>query len=161
MIGIEHEDTITTTASLAINYQKQERFEEAEHLEIDVVRIRSERLGRCHPFVLASKTNLMWILHDRGSWQQAEVVQIENIAAGKIEKGENDQNVLKCMSALASMYKVQRRLTESLTLYEQVLKIRIYLLGKSHRDVSRTARDIETVKKLIEVLRDEAFPVGD
>ncbi len=160
IIGIEHEDTTTTAASLARNYQNQGRFEEAEHLETDVVRIRSEKLGKSHPSVLASRTNLMWILHDRGCWHQAEAVQIENIAAGNIERGENDQNVLKCMSALASMYKVQSRLMESLTLYGQVLKIRICLLGKSHCDTSKTARDIETVKKLLEV-QDEAFPTGD
>ena len=151
MIGIEHEDTVTTAASLARIHQHQGRLEEAEQMQSDVVRVRSDKFGKGHPSVLASKTTMMWILHDRKRWEQAEAVQIENIAAGKSERGEKDVNVLKCMSALASMYKVQCRLSESLALYEQVLKIRIDSLGKSHGDTLKTARDVETVKKLLEV----------
>ena len=160
IIGTEHEDTITTAASLARIYQNQRRFEEAEQLESDVVRVRSDKFGKSHPSVLASKTNLMWILHDRERLEQAEAVQIENIAAGKSERGESDVNVLKCMSALASMYKVQRRLLESFALYEQVLQIRIDFLGKNHGDTSKTARDVETVKNLLAV-QDEAVTKGN
>ena len=151
ILGTEHQDTISAAASLARTYQKQERFAEAEHLVSGVIRSRSEKFGKSHPLLLASNTDLMWILHDRGCLEEAEAVQIENIAAGKVERGEADISVLKCMSALASMYKVQRRFSESLALYNQVFKVRVGLLGEKHGDTSKTARDIEAVNRLLAV----------
>ena len=150
ILGDEHGDTLQTMSRLAKIYQDQEKFHEAERLEAHVFRARSEKLGRSHPLVLASGTNLMWMLYDQGYWEQAKTMQLESIEGAKHEGGESE-SVLKCMSALASMYKLRRCLTESLTLYEQVLRSRIVLLGNDHRDTSKTVRDIEIVKRLLEM----------
>ena len=159
VLGTEHQDTISTAASLARTHQRQRRFAEAEQLVREVIRSRSNSLGESHPLVLVSKTDLMWILHDRGCVEEAEAVQIKNIAAGEAERGDADVSVLKCMSALASMYKVQRRLLESLALYDQVFKSRVGLLGTNHGDTSKTAQDIEAVNRLLAV-QDEADTKG-
>ena len=99
--------------------------------------------------ILASRTNLAWILVDQGNWLKAEAVQLRTIAIGKEAHGDSHPAVLKCMSALASMYKVQRQLVDSLALYSEVLKIRLVSLGEGHSDSMKTAQDIQTVKDLL------------
>lgn len=155
VFGAAHRDTIRTATSLVENYRKQGLFKEAHHLQTDIVRVRTEELGTSHPLTLASRTRLMWTLNDQRFWHQAEATQIETIAEGKNQRGETDESVLKCMSALASLYKVQNRLMESLTLYEQVLSLRAESLGKNHCDTCKTARDIEAVKKLQLLIEEE------
>lgn len=148
-IGEDHEHTMTTTAELARNYQSQSRFDEAAILQAHVVDFRFERFERGHAYTLASKTNLAWILVDQGNWPKAEAMQLRTIATGKEVQHESHPAVLRCISALASMYKVQKRLTDSLALYHQILKIRLVSLGEGHSNSLKTAQDIETVKRLI------------
>ncbi|KAI4096940.1 MAG: hypothetical protein LQ344_000743 [Seirophora lacunosa] len=152
-----HRDTITTAASLARSLQVKDKLEEAEYLAAGVVQMRIEKFGKAHPSVLASRTDLMWILHDRGKYKQAEAVQLDNITAGNNERGAKDQNVLRCTSALASMYKVRGRLQESLALYHEVLQNRTDVMGRAHRDTAKTAQDIEVVKGLIRDRKEQAI----
>lgn len=148
-IGADHEHTIITIAELARNYQNQSRFDEAAVLQAQVVDFRGRKFGWGHSATLASRTNLAWILVDQGNWSKAEAVQLRTIARGKEAQGDSHPAVLKCMSALASMYKVQEQLMESLALYNEVLKIRLASLGEGHSDSMKTARDIQTVKDLL------------
>ncbi|KAI4266963.1 MAG: hypothetical protein L6R38_008457 [Xanthoria sp. 2 TBL-2021] len=157
VLSPNHGDTITTAASLARSLQLQNKLEEAEILEAEVVQKRIEKFGRAHPSVLVSRTDLMWILHDLGKYKQAEEEQLDNITAGANEGGTKDQNVLRCMSALASMYKVRGRLQESIALYHRVLQARIDVMGKTHRDTSKTAQDIEVVTGLIQRQKEHAI----
>ncbi|KAL9038077.1 MAG: hypothetical protein Q9180_003353, partial [Flavoplaca navasiana] len=148
----KHTDTITTSASLARNLQLQTKFKEAECLGAEVVQLRIEKFGKAHPSVLASRNDLMWILHDCGKYAQAEAVQLDNITLGSKERGAKNPNVLRCMSALASMYKVHGRLQESIAIYRKVLQTRSEVMGTTHRDTVKTAQDIEIVEGLIERL---------
>ncbi|KAL9009891.1 MAG: hypothetical protein Q9173_005120 [Seirophora scorigena] len=157
VLSPKHRDTITTAASLARSLQLQDKLEEAEYLTAEVIQMRIEKFGKAHPSVLASRTDLMWILHDRGKYKQAEAVQLDSITAGNNERGAKDQNVLRCTSALASMYKVRGRLQESLALYHEVLQSRMDVVGKAHGDTAKTAQDIEVVKGLIRERREQAI----
>ncbi|KAL8853067.1 MAG: hypothetical protein Q9221_002097 [Calogaya cf. arnoldii] len=158
VLSPSHGDTIITAASLARNLQLQNKVQEAQVLAAEVVQKRIEKFGKAHPSVLLSRTDLMWILHDLGKYKQAEDEQLENITAGTSEGGIKDQNVLRCMSALASMYKVRGRLQESIALYQRVLQARRDVMGKTHHDTAKTAQDIAVVTGLIQRQKEDAIP---
>jgi tetratricopeptide (TPR) repeat protein len=152
-LGPHHRDTIATLAELARNYQSQGRLDEAEVLQAQVLRSRSLTLGEKDYYTLASRTNLAWVFVDQRKWPQAEAMQLQTIALAEEGYGKFDLVVLRCMSSLASMYKVHNRLEESLSLYTKVLEARSESLDEGHPDRLKSRRDVETVRNMLATQR--------
>ncbi|MHC4115610.1 MAG: tetratricopeptide repeat protein [Planctomycetota bacterium] len=58
ILGEEHPNTLASMGSLAIVYEDQGRYDEAEKLHIKTLEIRRRVLGEEHPNTLASMNNL-------------------------------------------------------------------------------------------------------
>ena len=71
MLGKEHPDTLASMASWAITCWNQERWDEAENLERQVMEIRSRVLGHRHPDTLMVMANLAHTLKSQGRDQEA------------------------------------------------------------------------------------------
>jgi hypothetical protein len=58
LLGAEHPDTFISMGNLARIYASRGNFEEAEHLEVQVLDMRKKLLGAEHPHTLLSMENL-------------------------------------------------------------------------------------------------------
>jgi hypothetical protein len=70
--------------NLAYALWEQERLEEAEKLEVDVMEARTRLLGPEHPDTLTSMTNLAYIWESQGRDEDAAGLRRE---VGRIQRG--------------------------------------------------------------------------
>jgi hypothetical protein len=56
--GADHPDTLTSMGNLASIYRKQDRWEEAEKLQVQVMETSKTKLGADHPDMLTRMANL-------------------------------------------------------------------------------------------------------
>jgi UDP-2,3-diacylglucosamine pyrophosphatase LpxH len=76
MLGDDHSDTLTSMANLASTYWNQGRWEEAETLEVVVMKKRKQVLGDDHPDTLTSMENLASTYWNQGRWKEAEMLEM-------------------------------------------------------------------------------------
>ena len=67
VLGVEHPSTLTSIANLASTYWNQDRWKEAEGLEVQVMETRKRVLGIEHPDTLTSIANLASTYWNSGS----------------------------------------------------------------------------------------------
>lgn len=75
VLGLEHVDTLTSTANLASTYRHQDRWKEAEELEVHVMQTRKRLLGLEHPDTLSSMDNLASTYTQLGRWKEVEELE--------------------------------------------------------------------------------------
>ena len=137
MLGEEHLDTLTSIANLALIYNNQGRWREAEELQAKELNICSRVLGEEHPDTLTSITNLASTYRDQGRWKEAEELDMQVIKTRKRVLGEEHPDILTNMANLALTYSKQGQWKEAEKLGMQVLETSSRVLGKEHRDTSQ------------------------
>jgi hypothetical protein len=60
-LRVDHPDTLSSMANLALTFWKQGRWEEVEKLEVQVIETSKTKLGANHPSTLSSIANLVVI----------------------------------------------------------------------------------------------------
>ena len=88
LLGAEHPQTLTSMANLASTYRNQGRWNEAEQLEIRVMKMRKKLLGAEHPDTLISMANLACTYRDQGRIFESGILELEVINI-KTRKGRN------------------------------------------------------------------------
>ena len=68
LLGAEHPDTLTSTANLAVTYVNQGRWNEAEQLAVQVMKITKKLLNVEHQVTLTSLAKLAITYCDQGRW---------------------------------------------------------------------------------------------
>ena len=58
VLGAEHPDTLTAASNLAASLKSQEKYDEAEKMEREVLAVRKWVLGVAHPDTLSTAGNL-------------------------------------------------------------------------------------------------------
>ncbi|KAL4780334.1 putative kinesin light chain [Aspergillus varians] len=109
-------------------------WNESEELDIHVIEIKKKVLGTNHPSTLGSMGDLASIYHEQGRWKEAEELQIQVMEMTKRVLGANNPQTLGSMGNLASSYHEQGRWKEAEELEKQVLELRTTVLGASHPD---------------------------
>jgi tetratricopeptide (TPR) repeat protein len=69
-----HFSTVTSAANLAFTYSCQKRWDEAEKLEIWVLKERTKSLGELHPATLLARKQLAETYHQQGKDKDAQAV---------------------------------------------------------------------------------------
>ncbi|KDQ49043.1 hypothetical protein JAAARDRAFT_144019 [Jaapia argillacea MUCL 33604] len=82
-------------ANLAATYCNQERWNEAEGLQIAVMEARKRLLGEEHPDTLGSMGNLALTYKNQGRWKEAEGLEMAVMKARKRLLGEEHPDTLK------------------------------------------------------------------
>ncbi len=72
MLGREHPDTLRDINNLALLYEIQGRYGEAELLLKKALRLREMVLGREHPDTLSSINGLALLYNSQGRYEKAE-----------------------------------------------------------------------------------------
>ena len=62
--------------NLAVTYREQGRWNEAEHLQVQVMEMRKKLIGAEHPDTLNSMTNLAVTYYKQGRWNEAEQLEV-------------------------------------------------------------------------------------
>ncbi len=113
ILGIEHPDTLTSMANLALTYQNQRRWKKAEELEVQVMETRKRVLGLEHPSTLTSIANLASTYRNQGRWKEAEELEVQVMETRKRVLGLEHPNTLTSIANLASTYRNQGRWKEA------------------------------------------------
>ncbi|CAG8357010.1 unnamed protein product, partial [Penicillium salamii] len=127
-----HEDVIAGTATLATAYWLEGRWEEAEHLDVQVMKTRKTKLGEDHPNTLTSMSNLASTFWNQGRWEEAEQLEVQVMETSRTKLGEDHPDTLTSMANLAVTYRNQGRWEEAEQLQVQVMKTRKTKLGEDH-----------------------------
>ncbi|CAG8020814.1 unnamed protein product [Penicillium nalgiovense] len=134
ILGAENETALESTAMLAMARREQGRWEEAQHLWVQVMETRKRKLGEDHPDTLASMHNLASTYIHQGRWKEAAQLNIQVVITSKTKLGDDHHFTLTSMANLASTYLQQGRWKEAEQLNVQVVNISKKELGEDHFD---------------------------
>jgi CHAT domain-containing protein/tetratricopeptide (TPR) repeat protein len=130
--GPEHLDTLILVNNLALLYQKQGRYGEAEPLFLRALEARERILGPEHPNTLALVTDLASLYQDQGRYAEAERLYLRALEASERILGPEHPDTLILVNNLASLYQDQGRYGESGPLYLRALEASGRVLGSEH-----------------------------
>ena len=83
MLGIEHPDTLTRKANLALMYREQGRYKQAKELGLKAVQDSERVLGGEHPDTLISMAVLALTYNEQGRWKESEEVSLRVLNSRK------------------------------------------------------------------------------
>ncbi|KAJ5737117.1 uncharacterized protein N7483_002242 [Penicillium malachiteum] len=131
-LGVDHPDTLSSMANLALTYIDQGRWEEAEQLLVQVIKTYKTKLGVDHPDMMTRMADLALTYMNQGRWEEAEHLEMQVMGTRKTKLGVDHPNTLTSMANLASTYMNQGRWEEADQLFVQVMKTRKTKLGVDH-----------------------------
>ena len=100
MLGAEHPSTLASIANVALTYQSQGRWNEAEKLGIQVMEKRKTVLGAEHPDTLASMVDLAYTWKRQGSLLEALALLEESCLLSHKTLGSNHPRTRDAIYAL-------------------------------------------------------------
>ncbi|KAJ5455845.1 uncharacterized protein N7458_004109 [Penicillium daleae] len=122
MFGAENEETLNSTAMLAVAFRLEDRWEEAEYLEVQVLETRKKKLGADHLSTLTSMANLASTYSDQGRWEKAEKLKVQVMETRKTKLGADHPSTLTSRGNLARTYSDQGRWKKAEKLEVQVME---------------------------------------
>jgi Tetratricopeptide repeat len=117
---------------IAILYENQGRYSEAEPLCVRSLTIREEQLGANHPDTAASLNNLAGLYSSMGRYLEAEPLYVRSLAIREEQLGTNHPDTAASLNNLAGLYEFTGRYLEAEPLYVRSLAIREEQLGTNH-----------------------------
>ena len=137
--NVQFEGTHSTTVesiknNLALTYQKQGQWKEAEELFVQVMEATLKVLGQEHPDTLTSMANLASTCSNQGRWKEAEKLEVQVMETRKRVLGQEHPDTLTSIGNLASTYQNQGRWKEAEELEVQVVEASLRVLGQEHPD---------------------------
>ncbi|KAK3984258.1 hypothetical protein QBC44DRAFT_301710 [Cladorrhinum sp. PSN332] len=121
-----------TKTRLGRIYYEEGRWEEAEKLQVQVIKTRKTKLGVDHPDTLTSMANLASTFWNQGRWEEAEKLEVQVMETSKTKLGVDHPDTLTSMANLASTYSNQGRWEEAEKLEVQVMETSKTKLGVDH-----------------------------
>lgn len=100
VLGVKHPETLTMMSSLGYTYHKLGRLDEAEQLELDVLRMRKSVLGTEHPRTIASMADLAWTWQSQNRHSEAFVLMEECLKLRTRILGDNHPETLSSANRL-------------------------------------------------------------
>jgi tetratricopeptide (TPR) repeat protein len=130
--GAEHPNTLTSMNNLAVVLSHQGKYEQAEEMHQQALRLSETVLGKEHPSTLTSMNNLALVLSHQGKYKQSEEMHQQALKLSEIVLGKEHPSTLTSMNNLASVLSHQGKYEQSEEIYQQALKLREIVLGKEH-----------------------------
>jgi tetratricopeptide (TPR) repeat protein len=115
----------------------QGRYADAEKLQREGTKIRTELLGEEHLETLVLMLDLSYCLQSQARYEEAEKLAVSVLETWKRLHGEEHYKTLDAMYALASSYYDQDKIEEAKRLFTHVFEIRKRVLGEDHEDTLR------------------------
>ncbi|MBO0756798.1 MAG: CHAT domain-containing protein, partial [Bradyrhizobiaceae bacterium] len=121
--------------NLALLYQAQGRYAEAEPIMKRVLAIDEKALGPDHPDVSRDLGNLAALYQAQGRYAEAEPIMKRALAIDEKALGPDHPDVGRYLNTLAALYLNQGRYAEAEPLYMRALAILEKALGPDHPNV--------------------------
>ena len=118
--------------SFALVFSEAGRWDEAEKLQVQVMKTSLRVLKEEHPSTLNSMANLASTYRNQGRWDEAEKLQVQVMKTSLRVLKEEHPDTLNSMINLASTYWNQGRWNEAEKLNVQVMKTSLRVLKEEH-----------------------------
>jgi len=83
---------------------KQKNYNEAEHLFIEALNGRQQKLGEDHPETLESKNDLAVLYKEQGDYAKAEPLLLEALEGRRLKLGDTHPHTLESWNNLIGLY---------------------------------------------------------
>ncbi len=143
-LGLE-KDLPSSLNNLALLYDSQGRYDQAEPLFLQALELRKRLLGEDHPHVAQSLNNLAFLYYSQGLYDQAEPLFLQALELRKRLLGDNHPDVASSLHNLASLYDSQGLYDQAEPLYLQALELCQRLLGDNHPDVAQSLNNLASL----------------
>ena len=130
--GETHPRVASGLHNLALSYEAQGRYNEAEPLLKQELEIYRNELDEAHPHIAMSLNSLAELYFLQGHYSGAEPFYKQALEIRRNAFGEDNQDVATSLNNLAILYKSQGRYSEAEPLLQQALSIWRNLLGEDH-----------------------------
>jgi tetratricopeptide (TPR) repeat protein len=140
--GNEDPQFASSLNQLALLYDSQGKYNEAEPLHLRSLVIREKQLGENHLAVATSLNNLASLYDSQGKYNEAEPLYLRSLSIWEKQLGENDPDVATSLNNLASLYCNQGKYKVAEPLYLRALTIREKQLGENHPDVATSLNNL-------------------
>jgi hypothetical protein len=118
------------------------KFQEAEILQLDVLRVLHRMLGRKHPETMWHENTLAMILSKQRKYDEAEKIQRHVWHTYARALGEEQKPTLTAASNLATTLAYQLKFAEAAAIQRMVLRAQERLLGPEHPDTLLSAGNL-------------------
>lgn len=108
------------------------RWDAAEEMLLQALKVRREIFGPDHLDTLTSMANLASTYQRQGRWADAEELEVQVIETRKTKLGPDHPDTLTSMANLACTWKESGRVTEAIRLMEACVQAQRHVLGTDH-----------------------------
>jgi tetratricopeptide (TPR) repeat protein len=108
---------------LALVLSGQEKYEEAEEVHRQTLKLREKVLGKEHPSTLSSMSNLALVLRDQGNYKEAEEMHRQTLELKEKVFGKEHPSTLSSMSSLALVLSDRGKYEEAEEMQRQMLEL--------------------------------------
>ncbi len=134
--------------NLALVYQVQGRYAEAERLQRDLLAMFEKALGPAHPTVATSLNNLAALYETQGRYAEAESLHKRALANREKALGPEHIDVAHSLNNLAVLYSAQNRPADAEPLSKRALVIYEKVLGAEHPTVATGLNNLAEVYRV-------------
>jgi WD40 repeat protein/serine/threonine protein kinase/tetratricopeptide (TPR) repeat protein len=142
LLGEEHPGTLQAMYSLASQYDRQKRYDQAEELFTKVLEIRRRVLGEEDPWTLGTMNYLAWVYIRLGMHDQAEPLFSKVLEIRRRVLGEEDPTTLGSMGNLALVYSHQGMHDQAESLLAKTLEAQRRVFGEEHMNTLWTMSNL-------------------
>ena len=122
-LGEDHPNVAQSLNNLAVLYNSQGRYSEAEPLLQRSLAIWEKALGEDHPNVAQSLNNLAVLYNSQGRYDETEPLLQRSLAIREKALGENHPNVAQSLNNLAALYQNQGDTTQVINFLSRGLEV--------------------------------------
>ena len=140
--GAQDARLATSVNDLAVLFQAQERYEEAEPLHRRALEVREKTLGPEHPDVALSLNNLAMLYQVQRRYEAAEPLHRRALEVRNKVLGPDHLDVAQSLNNLGALYYKQGKYTDAEALHRQALEVREKVLGPEHPDVAVSLQNL-------------------
>ena len=132
----------TSLNNLAVLYDNQGRYSEAEPLYLEALEMRRRLFTSDHPNIATSLNNLAYLYHNQGRYSEAEPLYLEALEMRKRLFIGDHSDVASSLNNLAYLYDNQGRYSEAEPLYLEALEMTKRLFTGDHPYVATSLNNL-------------------
>ncbi|RYP06025.1 hypothetical protein DL765_009639 [Monosporascus sp. GIB2] len=140
--GDATEREIDLLFKMAESYSILGRYQVAEAIYRQLLKLQEQVLGEEHPDTLCSMNNLAIVLSDLGKYEEAEAIHRQEWKLTKKVLGEEHPDTFTSMNNLAEVLRRQGKYEEAEAIHRQTLGLKEKMLGKKHPDTLASMMNI-------------------
>ena len=145
--GVNHPNYDIALNNLALVYEAQGKYAEAEGLFSRALAIKEKALGADHPDMAIALNHLALVYYDEAKYAAAEGLYKRALAIKEKAFGAGPPQVAASLNNLALVYEAQGKYADAEGLYKRVLAIYEKALGAGHPNVALTLSNLAVVYK--------------